>query len=352
MMGITHMVFSATATSLILGTANPAVVAIAASAGLFPDIDVSTSTVGRMFPWIANWFERRFPHRSCTHSLLATAIVAAVTYAIVFVFRGRFLQVAHAITMGYFFGWFADVFTKSGVEMLWPAPERYVCPSNRNFRIKTGSRVETGILVVLVILAVFIFNMNASGGLLTHFNRLMATPSGVEVVYNRSGSNHLITAHIKGVRAKDRSSVAGDFIIIEARGHGFIVQSPDKRLYKAGTDPSAQIITEHITADVSRPAITNIEPLTLDDDHLISALETYNRPGAMVFVSGQISIDDPDGVKYTPDPYQFPYITVSGSSLNLETAPLSTVLTYFGDQYCSGQLQIRIINETTTNPSH
>ncbi|WP_208345994.1 metal-dependent hydrolase [Aetokthonos hydrillicola] len=113
MMGITHMVFSATATSLILGTANPAVVAIAASAGLFPDIDVSTSTVGRMFPWIANWFERRFPHRSCTHSLLATAIVAAVTYTIVFVFRGRFLQVSHAITMGYCFGWFSDVFSKS-----------------------------------------------------------------------------------------------------------------------------------------------------------------------------------------------------------------------------------------------
>jgi inner membrane protein len=352
MMGITHMVFSATAASLILGTANPAVVVVAASAGLFPDIDVSTSTVGRIFPWVSSWFERRFPHRSCTHSLLATGIVAAVVYSIVFILKGRCVHLAHAITIGYFFGWFADVFTKSGVEMLWPAPERYVCPSNRNFRIKSGSRVETALLVVLVILAVSILNINASGGLLTHFNRLIATPSGVEDLYNRSGSTHLIIAHIKGVRGNDRSSVAGDFTIIEARGHDFIVQSADGKLYKVGTDPSSQIITEHITADVTKPAITNIEPLTLDDDHLASALETFNHPGAMVFVSGQISIDDPEGVKYTPDPYQFPYITVSGSSLTLEAAPLSTVLSYFSDQYCSGQLQIRIINETTTNPSH
>jgi inner membrane protein len=134
------MVVSATATSLLLGTANPAVVAFGALAGLLPDVDISTSFAGRVFPWMSNWLERRFPHRSCTHSLVASSAYATVVYVVsVFVFQGKFLEFAHAITIGYFFGWFIDAFSKSGVEMFWPSPVRCVCPGNRNFRLATGS---------------------------------------------------------------------------------------------------------------------------------------------------------------------------------------------------------------------
>ena len=92
--------------------------------------------------------------------------------------------------------------------------------------------------------------------------------------------------------------------------------------------------------------------MTLDDDHLASVLAKYSHPGAMVFLSGQLSIDDAEGVEYTPDPYQLPFIKLSASSLTLEAAPLSTVLKYFRDQYATGQLQVRIINgQATTTAS-
>ena len=350
-MAWTHIVVSATATSVILGTTNPAIIAVGAIAGLLPDIDVSTSISGRVFPWVANYLERRFSHRSCTHSLVASGVVTAFAYGTVFLLRGKFSVTAAAVTIGYFFGWFLDCFSKAGVEMFWPSTERYVCPGNRNFRLKTGSSIEYGLLVFFVGIAILSFNINFNGGMLTQFNRLLAAPSGAEEVYNKSGSTHLVMAHIKGVRSGDRSPIDGNFLIVQAQGQDFIVQSADNRIYKAGLDSSSQIIIESITADVNRLAITNIESVTLDDDHFALLLEKYNRTGTIVFLSGQVTIDDAEGAKYTPDPYQFPFIKLSASSLSLEAAPLSIVLSYFSDQYATGQLQVRIINEALASSS-
>jgi inner membrane protein len=64
MLGISHLLISGTATSLLLGTANPAVIAAGAIAGLLPDIDISTSPAGRVLPWISKFFESRMPHNT------------------------------------------------------------------------------------------------------------------------------------------------------------------------------------------------------------------------------------------------------------------------------------------------
>ncbi len=44
------MVVSATATSILLGTTNPALIAVGASVGLLPDVDISMSIAGRVLP--------------------------------------------------------------------------------------------------------------------------------------------------------------------------------------------------------------------------------------------------------------------------------------------------------------
>ncbi len=297
---------------------------------------------------MSNWLERRFPHRSCTHSFFASIVVAAIAYGVSFLAGGKFLNLAHAITTGYFFGWFIDLFTKSGIEIFWPARERYVCPGNRKFRLKSGGSAEYMVMIASLAIALIIFNVNANGGVINQFNRLMATSAGVTEIYNQSGSTHVIFAHIKGVRSGDRFPVDGDFRIVEVKGQDFIVQSPSGEIYKVGTDASAQIVADQITADVKAAAITNLEPLIIDDEPLPSVLNKFNRAGSTVFLTGQLTIDDPEGVTYIPDPYQFPIINVSKESLTLDVAPLPTVLKYFHDQYITGKLQLRIINEATT----
>jgi inner membrane protein len=43
MLGISHLLISGTAASLLLQTADPVLIAVGAIAGLLPDVDVSTS---------------------------------------------------------------------------------------------------------------------------------------------------------------------------------------------------------------------------------------------------------------------------------------------------------------------
>lgn len=344
MLGISHLLISGTAASLLLGTADPSVVLVGAIAGLLPDVDISTSPAGRLLPWVSGFFESTMPHRSCTHSLFASAVVAIGAYTAMLLVSPKLLVFAHAITVGYFFGWFADAFTRGGVEMFWPSPVRCVCPGNRNLRLRTGSSAEYFVLVMLIAIALSVFSINTNGGLFNQFNRLIASTSGVVQIYNQSGSTHKINANIKGVRAGDRVRVDGQFLIVQAFGQGFIVLDPKtNKLYKASTEPDAQIIVEQITADVGTPAIATIETIFLEDEPIGGAIAKFNRAGAMVFISGQLSVEDFDTSGIPRDPYQFPTIQATPSSITLEAAPLAIVTKFLGDEFVTGSLQVRSI---------
>ena len=351
MMGLTHLIIGGSAASLFLQSSDSTVLLTGAIASLLPDIDISTSPAGRVFPWIARWFEKRFPHRSCTHSLFASGVVALISYPAAIYFSLP-LTTIHALNIGFGFGWFADSFTRNGVEIFWPSPVRCVCPGNRNLRLKTGSQAEYGVLVFLIAIALIVFNINASGGLLTQFNRLMASTNGVEQLYNEHGSNHLMIAHIQGVRSSDRTPISGDFYIIQQEGTGFLVQAKNGEIYKAGSDPDSQIIAEKITADPGPVATTTIEPLTLNEEPVGQFLIPFNRAGAMVYISGQLSVDDPESLQLLADPYQFPTIRVASNSITLESAPLGMVYQLLSEQFATGSLSIRSIYvNAQTSPS-
>ena len=345
MLAISHILISGIATSLILSTASPTVIAVGAIAGLLPDIDISTSSAGKLLPFVSTFFEKRMPHRGFTHSLLASGIVSGFSYGMAFLFP-HFANLFFALNIGYFFGWFADCFSRAGVQMFYPSKVKCVCPGNRNIRLKTGSDAEYAVLLVLVATALGTFNINNSGGLLTHFNRLIASPVGVQQIYNEKGSTHLIKANIKGVRTSDRAPVRGDYTIIQMQGSGFLLLSDDGKIYKASTETDAQIYLEAVTANVGQAAITNIETLTLDDEPIEQALSPFKRAGAIVFVTGELAVSDFDTTILKSDPYQFPVIKATTTSITLEAAPLSIVITNLGEEFATGQLQIRIINAT------
>jgi inner membrane protein len=79
MISVTHCAIRAVGTSLILGTASPLPLGLAIIGSQLPDLDTTTSTVGKIFFPVSSWIEDRFPHRSITHCLLATAAIAAVS---------------------------------------------------------------------------------------------------------------------------------------------------------------------------------------------------------------------------------------------------------------------------------
>ena len=231
------------------------------------------------------------------------------------------------------------------------ASRHCVCPGNRNLRLKTRSNAEYFILCILVAIpterfaiALSAFSINSKGGILTQFDRLIASTSGVQGVYNGSGSTHKIIANIKGVRAGDRLKVDGQFQVIQPNGSGFIVLEPKtNKLYKAAIDPESQIIIEQITADVGKPAVTTIESVFVEDQVIGEAIGKFNRTNTNVFVTGDLFVEDYDTSVLPRDPYQFKFIEASPSNIKLEAAPLKVVMKFLGDEFASGSLQVRSI---------
>ncbi len=59
MMAVTHAMIAAAGTSLILGTASPMTLGLAVLGSQLPDLDTTTSTIGKIFFPISSWIEDR-----------------------------------------------------------------------------------------------------------------------------------------------------------------------------------------------------------------------------------------------------------------------------------------------------
>lgn len=90
-------------------------------------------------------------------------MIAVVVYTLAYV--GILPRaIAHAIVIGYTSGYLADLTTKSGIQLFFPATLRCVVPGNRKLRLSTGSNWEYGILVLVMALGMLVISVNTRGG--------------------------------------------------------------------------------------------------------------------------------------------------------------------------------------------
>ena len=158
-MAVTHCAIAAAGTSLILGTGQPLPLGLAILGSQIPDIDTTTSTIGKIFYPISSWIEDRFPHRSITHSLLATAAITAVSLGVNYFFLHGSIKAAIgsasarsaiALPLGHLLACFSDTFTKQGVQLFYPEPVWAISVSNPRRRLKTGGAGELWVLGIAI----------------------------------------------------------------------------------------------------------------------------------------------------------------------------------------------------------
>ena len=150
MLAITHCAIALSGTSLILGTAEPLPLGLAILGSQIPDIDTTTSTIGKIFYPISSWIEDRFPHRSVTHSLLASASIAVLALAVNHFFLLGDIKIAIALPLGHLLACFSDTFTKQGVQLFYPEPVWAISVSNPRRRLKTDGAAELWVLAIAV----------------------------------------------------------------------------------------------------------------------------------------------------------------------------------------------------------
>jgi inner membrane protein len=313
MFAVTHAAIAVTAAAAALGISDPISVAIAAAASQLPDVDTTKSIAGRIVWPLANWLEQKYPHRSVTHSFVATGAMAIAG-----------LPLGHwgnwhwwgCLTIGYFAGWFADSFTRSGVEAFWPGTARLVIPGNPRARLTSGSKAEYWLLGITMALALTMLNLNSEGGFTELIGRglVQQTSTTVELL-GKFGSGQVIWVEVTGSHRQTGERIEGQrFQALEPLGSGILALSEDGGLYAIGEAESAQIFPQRVKSSLGE---TLIQESKISAPQEVPADEFLAGIGADSYLSGFLELDDLEDVQISRSLEEYPRIRVEANQLIL-----------------------------------
>lgn len=321
MMSVTHAALAVAAAAIGLGTADPYVLATAAVASQLPDIDTTESFSGRLIWPLTNFLEQRFPHRSITHSFMATALVAGLAAPLLWIAPIFF----GAVVLGYFVGWFTDAFTKSGVEAFYPNPARLVIPGNPRARLDTRSPGEYWVLATALVLTIISINLTSAGGLSetvarTFFNDVATAAN----LFHKHGANQRVYLTLDGIHTHTRQSVSGTYEILEASTSDVIAEETTTgRLYKIGRASDAQIRPTRVKARLGEPVRIMAQMFTLQE---VGAMEWLATVPRNAYISGNLMVDDLLEVPPLANLETYPTIRVGSHQIELKNAQAQDIL--------------------------
>jgi len=336
MMSLTHAVIAATGASLILGSADPIVLGIAAAGSQLPDIDSTETYIGRILYPIAHYLEEKLPHRSLTHSILFTVAIAVVSLPLWY-----FVDWKHwaALWLGHFLACYSDTFTRQGVQLFYPSPLWVVNGMNPNMRLVTGSLTEYWVFGIFIALLIVVTNTQAAGGIMQAVDRGFGLADGVTNLLNEKGSKHYIYTHIEGSMASDRTPVNKRFLVLGETGKQFVV-ADDSGIYKTGEG----ILAQKFKGEVGEPASNKIittrfveEEFNIQISNILSAY-----PESLLIVSGEIKVDNPEDIMIQLEPGKHQTARLTGNALTFDYCPIEKAAQLLTGQFGSGQITIKI----------
>ncbi len=282
---------------------------------LLPDIDSPKSSIGRMLPFVSAPIEQRWGHRAVTHSLLALLALGLVTLPLFFYWGSCFT----ALLTGYASHLFADCATKSGVPLFYPNPAVCVFPANDRYRIRTGSLVGEGlVLVLLLILLAVSMPVLRVGGIWRAVRYLIASQRTAYADYREAASEAVLS--FEGRWRESRRPVRGEALILDATS-GRLLIAFEGRVLTVGEEGD-------ILSDKSRVRETG-RPIRLSSLRVRG--KTFEEILAQVpegaFVSGRLEGDASVHLSGRKEVFQARHVCVraSGRTLELTFVPRSAL---------------------------
>jgi inner membrane protein len=315
MMSITHATIALATTSVSLGTANPYTLLASLIGSQLPDLDTTESFMGRILYPIAALIEKRFPHRTITHSFLATGIVAIAAAPLAFLHWHYWA----GITLGHFIGWFSDTFTRAGVSAFYPNPAKLVIPGNPRARLRSGSSNEYWVLGIAALLTIISLNLISAGGITEQFARAFFSDARTAAdLFYKHGAERLIQIEIKGMHSATGESIRGNYSIIEATNNDLIAENLETgKLYKIGNSTDAQIRPTHVKTEVLGPVNVRSQEMNLQD---IPIADWLQRIPQNAYISGSLWLDDMSEVRIPTEIETFPSVRAFGGQIELSNA--------------------------------
>ncbi len=319
MIAPTHITFAEFIYFLILTTTGIALSPLNAItiglSSLLPDIDTEASRIGRLVPFISRRIEKRFGHRTLTHSLLFVLLLAAVLSPLLFLSLDLNLDLYLCFIIGYASHPFLDTMTINGVRLFYPFTElKCVFPLEVNqphrYRVQSGSKVDKMLAVLFLIGCIPTFLIAHQG-----YERFVRfTQRSVESAvrdYNEFSKTHTVVAEILAHDLLTKEQISGTFEVVGALDeHTLIFRDRQGNLHTLGQQYSARYAAEHAFCRRGDPVRTFIRSLNMSHQTLGVLADSANT-GTVFF--GTLRSKD----KFTLPPVERDFMPIQGSANHL-----------------------------------
>ena len=277
MIAPTHITFAEFIYLLILTTTgiplSPANAIATGVASVMADVDTEASTIGKILPFISRRIERRYGHRTLTHSILFCVLLSIVTLPLLWLdlfhrlVGGNFLV---CLLCGYISHPLLDTMTIHGTKLLYPfSNAKCVFPlevnSPHRYRIQTGSKQDKALGVIFLLACLPTYLVAHQG-----YERFIRyTQKNVESAvrdYNEFSKEYLVTADIVGHNLFSKEKIAGSFRVNGTLDdHTLLFTGSDGRLHTLGKEYVAEYAAEQIVCNKGEPARTEIRTFDMTD---------------------------------------------------------------------------------------
>jgi len=282
-----------TTTGVALNALNAFVIAIAS---VLPDVDTGASFVGRTFPFLSKRIERKFGHRTLTHSA-AFVTTLAVVFSPLYLFVP---DVYVCLLIGYASHPFLDTMTVHGVKLFYPFSNlKCVFPLEVNnphrYRLQSGSKMDKALSLLFFIGCIPTFLIAHQG----YERFIRSTQKNIESAvrdYNEFSKDHFVFAEVAAYNMMTKERIEGIFEIIGTLNHNTVLfKGTDKALHSLGKEYDAEYVAERIICRKGDPAETIVRSVDMSNQ-LLAQLLTYLELRFETHIFGALSSSDPFSV--------------------------------------------------------
>ena len=283
----THVSFAELLYLLLLTTAGIGVTPLngiaVAAASVIPDIDTGASAVGRVVPPLTRFVERRFGHRTLTHSLPFAGLLLLLL--LVPIMAG--IDPCACVMAGYLSHIFLDTCTLNGVRLFYPfSGVRCVFPfgdnSPRRFRVETGSKLDTALGILFFAACVPALYVAGQG----YERFIRVTQHSIESAvrdYEAYAGAGLVFATMDAHDQLSGRRLKGTFQVLGALNpRSLVFKGEDERLHTVGREFESDFIADNIVCtrgDAARVTVTTVDmggrfigSLRASEDPLVESL--------------------------------------------------------------------------------
>jgi len=233
---------------------------------ILPDIDLRKSTIGRLLYPIAYLIDKRFGHRTITHSLLFVFLISCITIIILKIFLLPYTYLL-LILFALFSHLILDMITIQGVPLFYPKRNPCVIPGNVDYRFNTSNSKADIFLSIIFTLLLFTFSNYFDKGFWTSYNRAFATITHVNRE-NLKLSNWLICEY---------KFISNNKIFSDS---AYVIESSNDKLFLFRKDTGIFILdntNSNLKIIYTKPAISKIPKILKDYQFFNISIDSLNQ---------------------------------------------------------------------------